>query len=148
MQITALARSMHTTTVWIDDIAREFGTDDRNFVYRVTRAWLHTVRDRLAVQEAADFAAQLPEHLRGVFYEGWRPSHVPVKYGWPGFAKRFCAEADIGMPEAAATCRSIARALNRRMGGDVSRIAKTMPSDLRKMLSTPRTPLSEIVTTA
>ena len=49
MQITALVRSVHTTTVRIDDIAREFGTEDRNFVHRVTRAWLHTVRDRLAV---------------------------------------------------------------------------------------------------
>ena len=65
MQITALVRSMHTTTVWIDDIAREFGTEDRNFVYRVTRAWLHTVRDRLAVQEAADFAAAQAQQLRG-----------------------------------------------------------------------------------
>ena len=65
MQITALVRSMHTTTVWIDEIAREFGTEDRNFVHRVTRAWLHTVRDRLAVQEAADFAAARPPHQRG-----------------------------------------------------------------------------------
>jgi hypothetical protein len=30
---------------------------------------------------AAHVAAQLPELLRGVFYDGWNPSKVPVKKG-------------------------------------------------------------------
>lgn len=146
MQITALVRSMQTTTEWIDDVARELGTEDRNFAYRTARAWLHAFRDRLPVPEAADFAAQLPEQLRGVFYEGWRPASVPVKYGWPEFARRVCTDADISIPDAATACRSIARALNRRTSGHVSQAAAALPADLRRILVTRRTSLSEIVT--
>ncbi|RSD11633.1 DUF2267 domain-containing protein [Amycolatopsis eburnea] len=31
--------------------------------------------DRLTVEAAAHFATQLPELLRGVYYEGWTPAH-------------------------------------------------------------------------
>jgi len=37
--------------------------------------------DRLPITIAANFAAQLPELLRGVFYDGWSPSRVPIKFG-------------------------------------------------------------------
>ena len=42
------------TNAWPAEIAAEFGTEDRQFAYRVTRAWLHALRDRLPVQVAAD----------------------------------------------------------------------------------------------
>ncbi|WP_159849193.1 DUF2267 domain-containing protein [Nocardia sp. CY41] len=45
---------------------------------RALRAWLHTVRDRIGINEAAHLSAQLPELLRGIFYEGWVPADVPV----------------------------------------------------------------------
>jgi uncharacterized protein (DUF2267 family) len=35
---------------------------------------LHTIRDHLPEAEAADLGAQLPTLLRGVYYDGWRPS--------------------------------------------------------------------------
>ncbi len=34
---------------------------------------------QLMVEEAAGFGAQLPELLRGVYYEHWRPATTPVK---------------------------------------------------------------------
>lgn len=39
---------------------------------------LHALRDRLAVDETAHFAAQLPMLVRGL-YDGWDPSRVPKK---------------------------------------------------------------------
>ena len=63
--------------------AGEFGTEDRRLAYRILRAWLYALGDRLPVPIAANFAAQLQELLRGVFYDGWSPSRVPVKLG-PG----------------------------------------------------------------
>jgi uncharacterized protein (DUF2267 family) len=63
-----LDHSIDKTNAWLAEIAAEFGTEDRQFAYRVTRTWLHALRDRLPVQVAANFAAQLPELLRGVFY--------------------------------------------------------------------------------
>jgi uncharacterized protein (DUF2267 family) len=38
------------------------------------------VRDGLPVAESADFAAQLPALLRGVYYEQWRPATTPHRY--------------------------------------------------------------------
>ena len=77
------------------EFAAEFGTEDRQFAYRVTRAWLHALRDRLPVPVAANFAAQLPEVLRGVFYGGWSPSRVPVKFGPREYVLRFARDAGI-----------------------------------------------------
>jgi uncharacterized protein (DUF2267 family) len=76
--VDSLDRSIHKTNAWLADVADSFGTEDRRFAYRVTRAWLHTLRDRLGVDASAHLAAQLPELLRGVFYDGWDPSRVPA----------------------------------------------------------------------
>ena len=51
----------------------------RNRSYAALRAVLHAVRDRLTVDASAQFAAQLPMLIRGMYYDGWNPSAVPVK---------------------------------------------------------------------
>ena len=76
-KVSALDHAMETAYTWINDVAREFDTEDREFAYRVLRAWLHTLRDRLTVEASAHFAAQLPDLIRGIFYAGWNPSAVP-----------------------------------------------------------------------
>ncbi|MGO8966719.1 MAG: DUF2267 domain-containing protein, partial [Mycobacterium sp.] len=49
-KVSALDHAMQTAHTWINDVAREFDTEDREFAYRVLRAWLHTLRDRLTVE--------------------------------------------------------------------------------------------------
>ena len=105
--ISNLDRSIDKTNAWLAEIAAEFGTEDRQFAYRVTRAWLHALRDRLPVQVAANFAAQLPELLRGVFYGGWSPSRVPVKFGPHEYVLRFARNAGIRDTEVARAARLV-----------------------------------------
>lgn len=62
--------------------------DRRQQSYDAVRAVLHALRDRLPVEEAAQLAAQLPMLLRGVYYEGWVPSRVPVKMNREEFVAR------------------------------------------------------------
>jgi uncharacterized protein (DUF2267 family) len=102
--VSNLDTSIDKTNTWLAEIAGEFGTEDRRLAYRVLRAWLHALRDRLPVPIAANFAAQLPELLRGVFYDGWRPSRVPVKFGPSEYVLRFARDAgirDTDVPHAA-----------------------------------------------
>ncbi|WP_407676855.1 DUF2267 domain-containing protein [Phytohabitans aurantiacus] len=41
----------------------------------------------------------MPELLRGVYYDGWQPHRVPVKYGLEGYVARFAREARIPADE-------------------------------------------------
>ncbi|PRY13643.1 uncharacterized protein (DUF2267 family) [Pontibacter ummariensis] len=60
-------------------VADELGTDDMGKACRVFRAVLHAIRDRLPVNEAVHFAAQLPIIWKGIFYDQYNPDRVPVK---------------------------------------------------------------------
>jgi uncharacterized protein (DUF2267 family) len=64
--------------VWVKDMMRELATDDPRHAYHALSASLQALRDRVSVDEAAQLAAQLPVLVRGVFYEGWRPSATPM----------------------------------------------------------------------
>jgi uncharacterized protein (DUF2267 family) len=64
--------------LWIKDMMRELGTDDPKQAYHALSAALQALRDRVSVDEAAQFAAQLPVLVRGLFYEGWRPAATPM----------------------------------------------------------------------
>jgi uncharacterized protein (DUF2267 family) len=63
---------------WIHDMMHELNTDDPKLAYHALAAALHTLRDRLRVDEAAQLAAQLPLLVRGLFFEGWHPAATPV----------------------------------------------------------------------
>ena len=39
-KVSALDHAMQTAHTWINDVAREFDTEDQEFAYRVLRAWL------------------------------------------------------------------------------------------------------------
>lgn len=70
----------------LKDIERAEGWENhRNESYAALHSVLHTFRDRMTVDQAAHFASQLPLLVRGIFYDGWRPSKVPVKMNREGF---------------------------------------------------------------
>lgn len=94
-----LAHAHGTAAQWLRVVSDVLDTEDRAFTHRVLRAWLHVVRDRLPVDGAAHLAAQLPEFLRGVFYEGWTPSRVPVAHDADLFRRAFAHEAGVGVAE-------------------------------------------------
>ncbi|MEQ7126643.1 DUF2267 domain-containing protein [Actinopolymorpha sp. B11F2] len=105
----ALEHAERTAHEWLATIGRHLGTQDLDFTFRVVRAWLHTVRDRLPVEGAAHLAAQLPEVLRGVFYDGWAPSRVPIRIAAGECTARFAQEARIStaeVPDVASTVSS------------------------------------------
>jgi uncharacterized protein (DUF2267 family) len=104
----------------------------RNQSYDGLRAVLHALRDRLTVEEAAELAAQLPMLIRGIYYDGWRPSHVPVKMKREEFFERirqqFPFEVPGGMERLAQTVLESLRL--HITDGEWEDIKASMPKDL------------------
>lgn len=76
--VPQLDRSVHKTNAWLADLDEAFGWDDRERTYKALRSVLQALRDRLEVDEATQLAAQLPLLVKGVFYDGWNPTDLPV----------------------------------------------------------------------
>lgn len=139
--LVTIDRAVQTANTWLADVARAFGTDDRRFAYRVLRAWLHTLRDRLPVEATAHFSAQLPELLRGVYYDGWEPSRVPVKYRPEEYRQRFADEARISVDDVPAVARTVAAALDNHLSpGHLDTVLGQLPHGLRELIDPSQAP--------
>ena len=133
--VASLDRSIDKANAWLADIDAGFGTSDRHLAYRVLRAWLHNLRDRLTVEVAAHFAAQLPELLRGVFFDGWNPSRVPQKYDRAEYVTRFAREAQVHESDVAKAASIVTAVARRHMSpGVVAQAFGLLPADLRDLL--------------
>jgi uncharacterized protein (DUF2267 family) len=122
----------HRASVWLADVTAALGTHDRHYGRRVLRAWLHTLRDRLTVDSAAQFGQQLPELLRGTYYDGWVPSRVPEKYNAAEYVQRFSAEALIPPSDVPSTAATITQVITEHMSaGQVAEALAELPSSLR-----------------
>jgi uncharacterized protein (DUF2267 family) len=75
--LEVIEASAQKTHEWIASIAVAAYMEKRD-AYKALRAVLQTMRDRLPMNDAVHFAAQLPMFLRGLFFEGWKPSTVPI----------------------------------------------------------------------
>jgi uncharacterized protein (DUF2267 family) len=77
-QIKPLDRTVQKTHEWVHTVQKELGWTDERRAYTALRAVLHALRDRLTLQELAQFGAQLPTFVRGMYYEGWNPNRIPL----------------------------------------------------------------------
>ncbi|MFF8994577.1 DUF2267 domain-containing protein [Streptomyces sp. NPDC014983] len=130
--------AIHSANIWLKGVSEALGTEDRHLAHRILRAWLHTFRDRLTVDVAAHFAAQLPELIRGVYYDGWDPSVVPVKYDRAGYTDRFVQAAKVDaedVPRIAAAVTGVVRAHVSR--GHLEAALEQLPHDIRALLLQP-----------
>jgi uncharacterized protein (DUF2267 family) len=76
--LESIDHTVQLTHVWINDLDARLGWENKHRSYRLLRTVLQALRDWLPTNEAASFGAQLPELLRGVYYEHWRPAATPV----------------------------------------------------------------------
>lgn len=134
-KVSALDHATHVAHTWVHQVAKEFDTEDREFAYQVLRAWLHTLRDRLPVEAAAHFAAQLPDLIRGVFYAGWDPSGVPVKYNAQAYMVRFAREANISIRDVDKAASAVTAALLHFLPpAQVAKALDQLPNEIRVLL--------------
>jgi uncharacterized protein (DUF2267 family) len=126
------------TRLWLDELAEELGRpDDKRCALHVLRGFLHTLRDRLPVEETAHFGAQLPETLRGIYYEGWRPSTQPQRYHDVNtFLARLAVTAQLaGETEAAFAAEAAARVVSRHVTPDeLTKVGAALPHPIADLL--------------
>lgn len=142
--VSSLDSSIMKTSTWMADIDQELGTntDNRQLAYRVARAWLHCLRDRLTVEVAANFAAQLPELLRGVFYDGWNPGHLPGRYGRDEYVARFVQEARVGNNDVGKVAKAVTAVAREHISaGIIDEAFALLPADLRMLVDTTEPPV-------
>jgi len=127
-------QSLETTREWLQAVQEQMGLDDEQRAFRVLRAVLQTLRDRLTVEEAAQFAAQLPMLLQGVYYHGWSPTGKPLKIrSRQEFLDRV-AEGLMRQHDPEEACRTVFRVLEEKMpGGVLEDVKRILPESIRDL---------------
>ena len=74
-----LRATMEKTLEWVHELQDISGFPSETQAWAAMRAVLHTLRDRLTPDEAADLASQMPMLLRGMYYEGYNPGSTPLR---------------------------------------------------------------------
>ena len=83
------------------------------------------------------FAAQLPDLIRGIYYEGWDPSITPVRYrSLSDFLDRVAAEAQLtGETAASYGVGAVATVLARNVSaGELDDVRAQLPESLHPIL--------------
>lgn len=141
MSTTGLESINHTvqlTHQWINELDDMLGWNDKARSYRLLRTVLQTLRDWLQRNEAADFAAQLPTLLRGVYYEHWRPATTPVKERSRADFLARIDQAFVGDPMIH-TAEAVSIALQflstKIEAGEINDVRHALPADVRELWS-------------
>jgi len=108
---------------------------DRHEAYLVLRATLHALRDRLTIEEAAQFGAQLPMLIRGFYYEGWDPTGKPLK---ERHKEEFLARIKQELRTQGTDPEQVARAVfqvlaNRISEGEIQDVEHVLPGKIRDL---------------
>ena len=136
-QPAIIERSAEKASIWLKDIATELGDGDLQYAYRVLRAILHVLRDRLTIDVAAKLAAQLPTLIRGIYYEGWDPSRTPMPpHAVDTFLEHVVSEGRLsGETEASVAVTAVVAVLRKHLTLDeVDVTLAVMPEKLRVLI--------------
>lgn len=139
MTVTAhdiFSGTIQKTDEWLHEIMDELGWEEPHRAYTALRATLHALRDRLTVDEAAQFASQVPMLVRGFFYEGYKPAGKPIKMRTEDeFIEHVESEyrRDIG-EDPRKIVRAVFKVLSRRMSeGEIKDVVSMLPGPIRAL---------------
>ncbi len=128
--------TVQETNLWLKDLMGRLGTDDRRRAYRVLRATLHAVRDRIGPGNAVHLGAQLPMLLRGLYYEGWRMQATTTKERHKqDFLDHVGAESRGALGEdMEAAVRAVLEVIGDKIDpGETAKLIEMFPAELRDL---------------
>ncbi|MFN3919310.1 MAG: DUF2267 domain-containing protein [Methylohalobius sp.] len=133
-----IERTVQKTFEWLKEIGQELGSEDKYRAYHALRSVLHHLRDRLSVDDSANLAAELPMLIRGLYYEGWQPSKVPLKIRSKDefldlIRQDFSQEPEV---DAAKIARAVFSVLERHISeGEAKEILHSLPKQIREIFA-------------
>lgn len=138
--IHVFERTVHEAHDWINELAGRLGWSSERDALRLLRTVMCKIRDHLPVNEMAQFAAQLPLILRGMYYEGWQPKKTPVhERDAADFIKDIEAEVgDVLDYRGALDIKAVFDVINARISrGEVEDVRANLPQALRELWPAP-----------
>ncbi len=128
----------------IDEVAVQLGIEkNRDLAFRITRAVLHTLRERLPIQESFHLLAQLPFVLKALYVDGWKYHKKPnrkikdvesfiqtmIGEDYPAGHHDFASGKD-----GENAVRGVFTVLKKHIStGEAADISKTLPVDLKEL---------------
>jgi uncharacterized protein (DUF2267 family) len=138
--IHVFERTTHEAHEWVNELAGRTGWSNEREVLRLLRTVLTRIRDHLPVNEMAQFSAQMPLVLRGMFFEGWQPKLTPVH---ERHAADFVASieervGDVIDYQGQADIKAVFNVINARISrGEVADVRACLPEELRDLWPEP-----------
>lgn len=127
-------KAFSATRHWLKDLEQELGMSNPNEAWRALRAVLHAVRDRLPVNECAEFASQLPVMIAGMYYTGWTPKNKPAR---ARTLEEFTDSVAAGLPrgmDPLRVTRGVMKVLERHISaGEIEDVRRNFPEALREL---------------
>jgi uncharacterized protein (DUF2267 family) len=122
------------THEWLARIAETLHMEKRD-AYKALRAVLQTARDRLPVDVAVHFGAQLLMLVRGMYYEGWEPSKVPIKMSRQEFLDAIVEKIVAGrVIDPVETTENVLAVIASHLGaGEMQKVMHSFPHDLQAL---------------
>lgn len=128
-------KTLQSTHIWLNEIGELIGPDKQR-CYHALRAVLTTLRDRMTVEQSAHLSADLPILIRGIFYDGFRPTDVPMTWRSQDefisvVAQRF---GNIGPMSPRTSCIAVFRVMERHLPHPlVEKVRNALPHEIRAL---------------
>lgn len=138
--LEVIDHTVQLTHEWINELAERLDWVSKRSALHLLRATLHHLRDHMLVNELAQFSAQLPLLMRGMFYEGWVPKNTPIKErGRDTFTDAITAEMeDVQEFRGIEDIRCVFHLLNNRISaGEVQDVRAVLPAAIRDLWPAP-----------
>jgi uncharacterized protein (DUF2267 family) len=135
--------AIQEANIWMNGLEQKLlpGTD-RHTTYRVLRAVLHALRDRLPAEQAAHLGGKMPMIVRGVYFENWPANGTPSKERHKAAFLAHVGRELKGFtsPDLENAVYAVVQLLCERIDpGEIAKFIGVMPAELRDLFEPPVT---------
>jgi uncharacterized protein (DUF2267 family) len=138
--VELIGKTVSETNHWLREIDEELSWNDRHAALQALRGVLHLIRDRVPLDESAQFSAQLPTLVRGIYWEQWDPSRTPITDRNEAVLLERVTEAFAGHdrdPDPRAVARAVFTVLTRHISwGEVDDVRHALPRRMQALWPT------------